>query len=80
MKFLVPLLASTALVACDMDSMTSGGGDTASAEFTPNVSVENIEAHIRFLASDYMGGRDTGSDGFEIAANYVASQYRLLGL
>lgn len=80
MKFLVPLLSSTVLVACDMDSMTSGGGDTASAEFSPNVSVENIEAHIRFLASDYMGGRDTGSDGFEIAANYVASQYRLLGL
>ncbi len=77
MKYLVPAIAGFALAACDMDALQS---DTASTEFTPNVSAENIEAHIRFLASDYLEGRDAGSQGYEIAANYVAAQMRLLGL
>lgn len=48
--------------------------------FVPDIPSENIEAHIRFLAHDAMGGRAAGSDGYDIAANYVASQYRLIGL
>jgi hypothetical protein len=81
MKYLVPVIAGLALVACDTSAPNSGSDtDTQSANYVPDVPAVNIEAHIRFLASDYMGGRDTGSDGYEIAANYVASQMRLLGL
>ena len=76
MKYLVPALAGLALAACQPDAADT----TSDATFTPDVSATNIEAHIRFLASDYMQGRDAGSDGYEIAANYVASQMRLLGL
>lgn len=78
MKYLVTALAGLALVACNAET----GPDTTenAAEFTPDVSAQNIEAHIRFLASDYLKGRDAGSDGYEIAANYVAAQMRLLGL
>jgi hypothetical protein len=79
MKYLVPVIAGLALAACDTSTL-NGGSDTQSAAYVPDVPAVNIEAHIRFLSSDYMGGRDTGSDGYEIAANYVASQMRLLGL
>ena len=77
MKFLAPALACLALVACGPATE-----DTieAPAEFMPHVQSENIEAHIRFLASDYLRGRDVGTDGYEIAANYVAAQMQLLGL
>nr|WP_277622796.1 M20/M25/M40 family metallo-hydrolase [Sphingomonas telluris] len=43
-------------------------------------SADRIRAHIEFLASDLLEGRDTGSRGHEIAANYVASEFRQLGL
>ncbi len=46
----------------------------------PNVSPDAVRAHIEFLASDAMEGRETGARGHEIAANYVASQFRALGL
>lgn len=46
----------------------------------PVISAENIKAHVTFLADDALGGRDTGSKEYQIAANYVASQYKLLGL
>lgn len=49
---------------------------TASAQ----ASAANIKAHITFLASDLLQGRDTGTAGYDIAANYVASQFAQLGL
>jgi len=47
---------------------------------TEGPAAERIHAHVEFLASDLLEGRDTGSPGHEIAANYVASQFRQLGL
>ena len=43
-------------------------------------SAEHMKAHMTFLASDLLEGRDSGSRGFDIAAEYVASQFRQLGL
>lgn len=39
-----------------------------------------IAAHMRFLASDLLEGRGTGTRGYMIAAQYVASEYEKLGL
>lgn len=39
-----------------------------------------VEAHVRFLADDLMEGREAGSRGFDIAANYVAQRFREYGL
>ncbi len=39
-----------------------------------------MKAHVMFLASDAMRGRDAGSPEFAIAANYVASQFYAAGL
>ena len=41
---------------------------------------DRLQAHIEFLADDLMLGRQPGSDGYNIAANYVTSQYRQMGL
>jgi len=41
---------------------------------------DRLRAHIEFLAADVMLGRQPGSDGYNIAANYVVSQYRQSGL
>ena len=39
-----------------------------------------VRAQVEFLADDRLEGRLTGSRGHEIAASYVASQFRALGL
>jgi len=44
------------------------------------MSAERVKAHITFLASDLLQGREAGSPGYDIAANYVASQFAQLGL
>jgi hypothetical protein len=39
-----------------------------------------LEAHITFLADDLLRGRQPGTEGYDIAAAYVASQFRQMGL
>lgn len=41
---------------------------------------EAIKAHTAFLAHDLLAGRDTGTSGFDIAAQYVAAQFAAAGL
>ena len=41
---------------------------------------DRLKAHIEFLASDELRGREPGTEGYDIAANYVASQFRQMGL
>ena len=48
------------------------------APFQP--SPDKIRAHVAFLASDLLEGREAGSKGYDIAANYVASQFAQVGL
>lgn len=46
----------------------------------PAVSGDRIRAHLEFLADDQLEGRGTGSPGYEVAARYVADQFKRLGL
>lgn len=50
--------------------------DDALASITPRL----VRAHVEFLSHDLLEGRDTGQRGFEIAREYVASQFRRIGL
>jgi Zn-dependent M28 family amino/carboxypeptidase len=51
----------------------------ASAQMT-EVSGERIRAHVKFLASDLLEGRAPGSRGGDLATEYIATQFALLGL
>jgi len=43
-------------------------------------SQERLEADTRMLADDQLGGRETGSVGYDLAAGYVAGQFAAIGL
>jgi hypothetical protein len=44
------------------------------------VSTKKIKKHIHYLASDALDGRGTGSAGCEKAAQYIAKQFKKIGL
>ena len=44
------------------------------------ISAQSLQGHVWFLASDLLEGRDTPSRGLEIAAEYIAAQFRRAGL
>lgn len=44
------------------------------------ISADSLRGHLSFIASDLLEGRDTPSRGLEIAAEYIAAQFRRAGL
>jgi len=46
----------------------------------PEITPDEIRAHVEFLADDSLEGRNAGTRGYDIAAQYVASQYRGMSL
>ena len=44
------------------------------------VSAESMKGHLSFLSSDALEGRATPSKGLDIAAEYIAAQFRRAGL
>lgn len=69
MRFAAPLLAF-ALIAVPAAVIAA-----EAHSFDP----EAVRAHVTFLADDMMDGRGSGSKGYQIAANYVASQFMAIG-
>jgi hypothetical protein len=61
-------VALLTLVACSV----SCGSDLSS-------DARHWWSHVEFLAADRLTGRNTGSDGYREAANYVAEQFRANG-
>jgi len=45
-----------------------------------NISKNNLDAHLRFIASDLLQGRDTPSHGLDTAAAYIAAQLQMYGV
>ena len=69
--------ALTALAAAPESAHTNVPDD----ELAPaNGTQTSLRKHIEFLADDALEGRMTGSDGAKQAADYIAEQFKQLGL
>jgi Zn-dependent M28 family amino/carboxypeptidase len=64
-------LAALVSTGCSVDA--AGRGLDA-------ITAEGFDAHLGFLASDFLEGRAPGSRGAELAALYIATQFELAGL
>lgn len=80
-------IAGVAATILGLSACATSGGDVASDTGADQVmaeralfSPERIRADVTFLADDLLRGRDTGSEGHRIAANYVAAEFARLGL
>lgn len=69
-----PVVAAPAVKAKAKPAATRA----AASAFTPSAAA--IKAHMSFLADDLLEGRESGTRGYDIAANYVASQYAVMGV
>lgn len=70
MRFCSLLIAAG--ISCAAFSQVSVGGDT-------QITSSRLKAHLEFIASDEMEGRDTPSRGLDTATLYVATQLKLWG-
>ena len=55
-------------------------GTPATPAELPASDAAAIEAHMAYLASDDLEGRETGTPGYDLAADYVAAEFAKIGL
>jgi len=75
MKIMISLLLSFLLI-----SQTDAQKRAWQSVYADKITVEELEEHLEILASDEYEGRETGKAGQKLAAEYLASFYKSLGL
>lgn len=74
------LVTSAASVAANQASNWAADLTPARKAVLDQIAPSAMKGHISFLASDLLEGRGTPSKGLDIAAEYIASQFRRAGL
>jgi hypothetical protein len=75
MRILRPL--SAALCAC---CLLQAALTSSEQQLIDSITPAELRAHVSFLAADALEGRDTPSKGLDVAAEYIASEFRRAGL
>jgi hypothetical protein len=69
------------LSALTLALVASGACAEAPADaLASRISADSLRGHLSFLASDLLEGRGTPSRGLDLAAEYIAAQFRRAGL
>src|SRR5579871_721974 len=68
MRFLLPLLTLCASLSPEMQTAVN------------HISENSLRGNLSYLSSDLLEGRATPSRGLDLAADYIAAQYRRAGL
>jgi hypothetical protein len=76
-KLAMALAALLTLAACSKDAQEQPQQAASALDL---ITMEALEAHVAYLASDELEGRLTGEPGYDAAAEYVAQQFATLGL
>ena len=54
--------------------------DTVAVRYSKNISEVNLKKNLSVLASDEYEGRETGKRGQKMAAEYIANQFKTIGI
>jgi aminopeptidase YwaD len=60
--------------------VTFGFNPVILAQSSPEVTAAELAKHVKYLASDQLQGRKSGTPGSEAAAQYIASEFKNYGL
>ncbi len=72
--------ANMLCVLCLLALAAGSAAASADAESPSTIRAAAIRAHLEFLASDLLEGREAGTRGYDLAASYVGSMYKQIGL
>lgn len=70
----------TDLLVADTPTPTVFGDPDLVQQYQATISRQDLAAHLYFFASDFFEGRETTTRGQKMAAQYLASQYRKIGV
>lgn len=71
---------SLALVLACSAAQAQAPRATVHDDLTARITADSLRGHLSFLSSDLLEGRGTPSRGVDLAAEYIAAQFRRAGL
>lgn len=77
------ILLALALIVCCLGAQQSPQKQVIPPDIRAaldHISADSLRGHLSFIASDALEGRNTPSPGLDIAAEYIAAQFRRAGL
>lgn len=74
------LLAAVALLAASAGPGAAAPLSADTKDTLQRISANSLRGHLSFIASDLLEGRASPSRGLDLAAEYIAAQYRRAGL
>src|SRR5262249_25093401 len=86
--FLADWNHEAALIALDQSGLRTSTSNTVRSQITdhasrftsPQITVQDLRSDVTYLASNALEGRATGSPGARLAADFIADQFRQIGL
>ena len=81
MRHLASALSISIALALTGCATSAQGPQTSGRDaLTSSISADSLRGHLSFLSSDLLEGRGTPSRGVDLAAEYIAAQFRRAGL
>jgi Zn-dependent M28 family amino/carboxypeptidase len=74
------LLAVPLLIAVSLAAQPQAGLPPAAAKAMSGIDSEKIRATVKYLSDDALQGRGTGQKGGDMAADWIAAQFKAYGL
>ena len=67
-------------VSCILFQINSSAQNNDAAKYATMVNAAGLKTHLTVIADDKMEGRETGTNGQRMAAEYIAAQFKSIGL
>jgi hypothetical protein len=74
------LIIITSIISFSYFTIVAQESTTNALYVSNNIQYSEFSKHLEYLSSDEVKGRDTGSEGFAVAADYVANEFKKNGL
>src|SRR5713226_8533965 len=73
-------MGKTAVAIASVLLIAGAAAFAAKERISVKIDGERIRAHVKYLASDALEGRGTGQKGGDLAADYIAKEFKTYGL
>lgn len=80
MKYLFLSLSILIAIPTIINAQSYSTDSDELSRYSETITVDFLKKHLSFLASDSLGGRDTGTPGLKKAAGYLVDFYESIGL
>ncbi|MFT6849792.1 MAG: hypothetical protein ACJATA_000596, partial [Sphingobacteriales bacterium] len=68
------------LLALPFCASMVNGQDATQSKYAATITAADLSKHLNIIASDEYAGRETGKEGYNMAADYLVKEFKSYGI